>query len=93
MKVITLELAQQGKPHKNKEYINTNIRLIHNLNIYLVCCLLSIFTTKFFYLLYAVEMDPAAPGPHDPSVLTMQADHRSSVLWDVQVKYTLVSYI
>ena len=30
-------------------------------------------------------MDPAAPGPLDPSVLTMQANHRSSVLWDVQV--------
>ena len=30
-------------------------------------------------------MDPAAPGPRDPIVLTMQADHGSSVLWDVQV--------
>ena len=30
-------------------------------------------------------MDPKALGPRDPSVLTMQADHKSSVLWDVQV--------
>ena len=48
-----------------------------------------------FFLLDTIEMeaDAAAPGPHDPSVLTMQAEHRSSVLWDAQVKYTLVSYI
>ena len=30
-------------------------------------------------------MDLTALGPRVPRVLTMQADHRSSVLWDVQV--------
>lgn len=29
-------------------------------------------------------MDPAAPSPRDHNVLTMQADHKRSVLWDVQ---------
>ncbi|XP_057544631.1 protein MAIN-LIKE 2-like [Amaranthus tricolor] len=37
-------------------------------------------------------MDLAAPGPLDPSVLTMQANHRSSVLWDVQVSDTETMY-
>ncbi|XP_057543832.1 serine/threonine-protein phosphatase 7 long form homolog [Amaranthus tricolor] len=37
-------------------------------------------------------MDPAAPGPLDPSVLTMQASHRSSVLWDVKVSDTETIY-
>ena len=36
------------------------------------------------------EMDPAAPGPLDPSVLTMQHEHRSTPLWDAQVKSTIV---
>ena len=28
------------------------------------------------------EMDLAAPRPQDPSVLTMQQEHRSTPLWD-----------
>lgn len=31
------------------------------------------------------EMDLEAPRPQDPSVLTMQEDHRKSLLWDAQV--------
>ena len=36
------------------------------------------------------EMDPAAPGPLDLSVLTMQHEHRSTPLWDAQVRCTIV---
>ena len=32
-----------------------------------------------------LEIEPAAPDPPYHSVLSMQADHRSSLLWDVQV--------
>ena len=31
------------------------------------------------------KMDPTAPGPQDPSVLTMQEEHRSTPLWDADV--------
>ena len=31
------------------------------------------------------EMDPAASGPQDPTVLTMQEENRSTPLWDAQV--------
>ena len=36
------------------------------------------------------EMDPAASGPLDPSVLTMQHEHMSTPLWDSQVRCTIV---
>ena len=36
------------------------------------------------------EMDPAAPGPLDTSVLTIQQEHRSTTLWDAQVKCTII---
>ena len=32
------------------------------------------------------EMDPAAPGPQDSNVLTMQQEHISTPLWDAQVR-------
>ena len=36
------------------------------------------------------EMDSAAPGIHDPSVLTMQQEHGSTPLWDAQVRCPIV---
>ena len=33
-------------------------------------------------------MDPAALGPSDPIILTLQEDHRSTLLWDAQVSDT-----
>ena len=36
------------------------------------------------------KMDPAAPRPQDPSVLTMQQKHWSTPLWDAQVSCTIV---
>ena len=37
-------------------------------------------------------MDPAALGPSDPIILTLQEDHRSTLLWDAQVSDTDTLY-
>ena len=37
-------------------------------------------------------MDPTAPGPSDPNILTSQEDHRSTLLWDAQVSDTDTLY-
>ncbi|XP_057544263.1 serine/threonine-protein phosphatase 7 long form homolog isoform X2 [Amaranthus tricolor] len=48
-------------------------------------CLL---TLLFLFPHLVKEMDPAAPGPQDPSVLTMQQEHRSTPFWDAQMSNT-----
>ena len=37
-------------------------------------------------------MDPAAPGPLDPSVLTMQANHRSIRILFVYIEHLYIQY-
>ena len=51
--------------------------MIHN---YIIVIL-----TKVTVNIVVQEMDPAALGPQDSSVLTMQEGHRSTLLWDAQV--------
>ena len=55
--------------------------MIHN---YIIVILTKVTTN-----IVVQEMDPAAPGPQDPSVLAMQEEHRSTPLWDAQVSILL----
>ena len=45
-----------------------------------------VIITKVTVNIVVQKMDPAAPGPQDPSVLTMKEEHRSTPLWDVEVR-------
>ena len=63
------------------QHYNLHIQVI----IIIIIIIIDIHLYRYLLFLIAtvLQMDLAAPGPHDPSVLHMQDDHRSSVLWEV----------